>query len=514
MSLPGALLAVAIVVGPGSGAEDVAGLLVSGEYTTAEARAREWSRLAAEGDRAEALTLLARALAANGALIDGEAERTARQAFELASGASSDSALEVARARLGLAAVALARGQAEEARTEATVALEGLASGVGTAADRADALALIAAADIDTQRFDEALAAVGRGLQDLPEPALVRAWVVARLRDQEALAQLYKGNVAAGHLAAETALRERDALWSRHPDSINTEILLAYADTMGGRDDESAGHARRAVEIGLLALRPGHPLLAHAQSMLAAREADAGLYDTAFERHRAALAAARASLGPFHPQVLGQLNDFADTYYNAGDLPAAEALFEEALAATEMTLGPESLAAATLAFNLAVVHGEAGHWPMAEASLARALTIWHRTHGELHVHIALALHQWARLLGRQGKDEAAVGYFERALAMRIRLSGEDHPLVAEIRTGLAGALERLGRREASERAAGLAEPMLASTGGWRDEERSRLLALQARLRATRGDTQHRRPIGGRVLPTSDQPYPPQRPLPR
>jgi CHAT domain-containing protein len=467
-----------------AGADDVDLLLLTGDYEEAERQCRlavERSDGADAVAAASAGSRLARALAFNGRMADGEAERLASAAVEAHTRILGEGHPETARSLATLGAVQLRMGQAEAAATTLTRALAGL-RGCGADCDsrRVEALALLAEADSSLARFEQALLDVEEGLATLPSDGTARRVLQARLLDRRAEALLYKGDVAAGHAAALSALAMRAALSRPHPDSVFSCIVLGDADNMAGGLEESAQHNRDGLQTARLTLRPGHPLRALATSRLASREAAAGAFTVAFDLHREALEASRESLGPEHPQLIDHLTDFGNAYQYAGDLAEAASYYESALALAERVRGATSLAAATLAYNLALAYGAAERWEDAEASLRRALDIWRAVHGDDHIHVARALAEWASLLSRAGRDEEALATYERAQSLRIRLSGPDHPALAQIHTGLAELLARCRRRrEAEAHAARAAALLLNRPGG--ELARAHALALQARL---------------------------------
>jgi len=385
-----------------------------------------------------------------------------------------EESLEVARARVRLAALRQTRGDYDEADTQLTQALavreKLLPPDHADVAGSLDSLGLLRRAQ---GRYDEA--------EDLIRRALASARAAAGAEQRNPTVAKYTGHLGLvlqekGKSAdAEAAFREAlamqvDLLGEDHPEVVTTLSNLGNVLANQNRYDEAEALLTKG--LGLLRKLYGDEHIAVATQInnIAAFYKSKGDLEAAEASQREALAMFRKLLGEEHPRVAMCYNNLANILQDEGNLSAAEAMHRKSLALNRKLLGNEHPRVGDCLNNLANLLWEEGKFAESERLYREALALDRKLLGDGHPYVAMDLNALGLVLRDQGHFDDALPLVDEAIGIIQRAEGDDSLNMALYLGARAALYLRMGRAADAEPEVGSALKIQESqlpAGHWR-----------------------------------------------
>jgi tetratricopeptide (TPR) repeat protein len=214
---------------------------------------------------------------------------------------------------------------------------------------------------------------------------------------------------------------------AEHPDTARSLHNLASLHTGQGDYAQALPLSQRALAIREKVLGAEHPETATSLNSFALLYVYQGDYAQALPLWKRALAIREKVLGAKHPETATSLNNLAMLYKAQSDYAQALPLLQRALAIGEKVLGAEHPDTAQSLNNLAALYQDQGDYAQALPLLQRALAIREKVLGAKHPDTATSLNNLALLYTEQGDYAQALPLLQRAVEIAKKKLGEEHP---------------------------------------------------------------------------------------
>jgi len=242
--------------------------------------------------------------------------------------------------------------------------------------------------------------------------------------------------------------QRRELLGDDHPDVARTLISLALLQSDQEAHDDSAAHAREALEIAEAKVPEEHPLYADALAAMGVVAESAGDYEQAIAYwERVVELQERRDDAQGRITALGGL---ADAHFYMGNYQDSDRINRRLLELVEENLGRSHPAYATCMINLGSSRRWLGYSDEAEKLYRDALPINEAYFGREHPTVASNLNLIGAALTDQEKYDEARVYLDEALAVRTRVFGPNHTRTARTVNQLARAQLASGDIDAAE----------------------------------------------------------------
>lgn len=326
-----------------------------------------------------------------------------------------------------------------------------------------------------------------------PSPAAPAAAALADYEEPLARARslnLQGRGAEAGRAATEALALAEAAQPGDTPQTTARRVarvlrVLATADSMVGRVETAAGHARRALTLLEQAGLSDHADYARSLSSLGRELYRGGKYGEALQAERNAAerlatldapidqawalqgmgeihlaagdldaAAARTAEAlvlfrrhhpPGHIDLARVLHNLARIQRDRFEVAEARLLFDEALALTEAVNGPDHINVGAVLNNDGLLRLAVGDFEGARQQFERSVAIRRKNHAPGHPEIATGLNNLALLYWSIGNAAAALPLYEEVLQIDRATLGPTHPLLATSLQNIGSALATLGR---------------------------------------------------------------------
>jgi CHAT domain-containing protein len=276
---------------------------------------------------------------------------------------------------------------------------------------------------------------------DTPQTAASRVARVLRVL-ATADSMVGRSEAAAGHARRALMLLEQAGL-SDHADYARSLSSLGRELYRGGRYGEALQAERNAAER--LATLDAPIDLAWALQGMGEIHLAAGDLDAAAARTAEALALFRRHHLPGHIDLARVLHNLARIQRDRFEVAEARLLFDEALVLTEAVNGPDHINVGAVLNNDGLLRLAVGDFEGARQQFERSVAIRRKNHAAGHPEIATGLSNLALLYWSIGNAAAALPLYEEVLQIDRATLGPTHPLLATSLQNIGSALATLGR---------------------------------------------------------------------
>ena len=221
---------------------------------------------------------------------------------------------------------------------------------------------------------------------------------------------------------------------------------------------ENAGDYPQAVAAARRAVRSAEEILGHAHRNTSAAWGTlgnalhrVGAFDEAREAHETSLAIDRGLHEDPHPDVAASLINIGLLDEETGDYDAARERYEEALEIYEKSVGKEHGAYGTALLNLASNAANRGDFEAARARYQEVLAFYEQTLPEGHADFGTVHVDLAEVAMAQARLDEALAEATQGVNIRVAALGPDHPKVMLGRTTLGRVLLAREEHEPAER---------------------------------------------------------------
>lgn len=354
---------------------------------------------------------------------------------------------ELARGLAGLATVHHARGELQEAESARRRVLEIYERRFGDGhPDLAQALSQLADTLGWQGRDQEAAPLHERAVGVLEKVYGPEHRAVASGLNR--LGSLYgrMGKLDAARTAFErsTAIKEK-VFGPGHAETITGHLNLGRVHVLSGEMALGRQRFQLALETATGHLGGNHPLRGFALSELARLHRDVGELTTAQATYERALEILEQAFGPEHPRLAETLDGLAFIATEHGRFDAAEALFRRALAIQEKAYGAGKPPLGGPLNGLGVVLRRQGRLAEAKEAHQQAHDAWTNAYGESHPAAGVSLCRLADVLVAEGDLEGAQQSYHQALDIAVQAHGDDHLETVAPLEGLADVAQRTGK---------------------------------------------------------------------